>query len=56
MTERFVSVFGDREFMIAMVHLGALPGSSLHDAGAGPDGPVDGVRKDLRSLRAMWVG
>ena len=35
-----------------MVHLGALPGSPLHDAEAGLDGLVEGARKDLAALQA----
>jgi membrane complex biogenesis BtpA family protein len=35
-----------------MVHLGALPGAPLHDAGAGLEGLVEGARRDLRALQA----
>ena len=35
-----------------MVHLGALPGSPLHDAEAGLAGLVDGARQDLKALQA----
>ena len=35
-----------------MVHLGALPGSPLHDAKAGLEGLVEAARKDLRALQA----
>jgi len=51
-TGNFRRVFGDRKPVIAMVHLGALPGSPLHDAKAGIKGIVDGARKDLLALQA----
>jgi membrane complex biogenesis BtpA family protein len=52
MSVNFRKVFGDRKPVIAMVHLGALPGSPLHDAGAGLAGLVEGARKDLAALQA----
>jgi uncharacterized protein len=52
MSDRFGTVFGTAKPVIAMVHLGALPGSPLHDADAGLDGIVEGARKDLRALQA----
>lgn len=52
MTKRFASVFGGGKPAIAMVHLGALPGSPLHDAEIGMDGIVDAARKDLAALQA----
>jgi membrane complex biogenesis BtpA family protein len=52
MTGNFRRVFGDRKPVIAMVHLGALPGSPLHDAGAGLPGLVENARKDLAALQA----
>jgi membrane complex biogenesis BtpA family protein len=48
----FRRVFGDRKPVIAMVHLGALPGSPLHDGKAGIEGLVEGARKDLSALQA----
>jgi membrane complex biogenesis BtpA family protein len=45
-------VFGDRKPVIAMVHLGALPGSPLHDARAGIAGLVENAWKDLNALQA----
>jgi membrane complex biogenesis BtpA family protein len=48
----FRRVFGDRKPVIAMVHLGALPGSPLHDGKAGIEGLVEGARKDLTALQA----
>lgn len=52
MTAKFRRVFGARKPIIAMVHLGALPGSPLHDATAGIEGLVEGARKDLAALQA----
>lgn len=51
MTERFNAVFGARKPAIAMVHLGALPGTPLHDADAGMDGIVAAARRDLEALQ-----
>jgi membrane complex biogenesis BtpA family protein len=51
-SSNFRRVFGDRKPIIAMVHLGALPGSPLHDDKAGIDGLVEGARKDLAALQA----
>lgn len=45
-------VFAKTKPVIAMVHLGALPGSPLYDAGRGLDGLVDGARRDLKALQA----
>jgi membrane complex biogenesis BtpA family protein len=53
--ERFRQVFGVAKPVIAMVHLGALPGSPLHDAAAGLEGLVDGARADLLALQAAGV-
>ena len=50
--DRFRQVFGTAKPVIAMVHLGALPGSPLHDAEAGLEGLVDGARADLAALQA----
>ncbi len=50
--DRFSRVFGKRKPIIGMVHLGALPGSPLHDADAGLEGLVAGARADLRALQA----
>ncbi|HEY0855113.1 MAG TPA: BtpA/SgcQ family protein [Devosia sp.] len=52
MTDKFRRVFGTGKPVIAMVHLGALPGAPLYDAEAGIDGIVEGARKDLRALQA----
>ena len=53
--ERFRKVFGTGKPVIAMVHLGALPGTPLHDSEAGLDGLVAGARADLRALQAAGV-
>ena len=52
MTEKFRRVFGAKKPVIAMVHLGALPGAPLYDARAGIEGIVEGARKDLEALQA----
>jgi membrane complex biogenesis BtpA family protein len=54
-TQKFRSVFGAGKPVIAMVHLGALPGSPLYDAAAGLDGLVEGARKDLMALQRAGV-
>ena len=48
----FTRVFGPGKPVIAMVHLGALPGAPLHDAEAGLEGLVEGARRDLAALQA----
>jgi uncharacterized protein len=48
----FRRVFGAGKPVIAMVHLGALPGSPLYDAAAGLEGLVAGARADLHALQA----
>lgn len=55
MTETFRRVFGAGKPVIAMVHLGALPGTPLHDAAAGLEGLVTGARADLLALQAAGV-
>ena len=52
MTSKFKTVFGDKKPVIAMVHLGALPGSPLHDYEGGVEAIVEGARKDLKALQA----
>ncbi|NOZ33110.1 MAG: BtpA/SgcQ family protein [Alphaproteobacteria bacterium] len=52
MTAKFKHVFGALKPVIAMVHIGALPGAPLFDAEAGLDGLVAGAEKDLRALQA----
>ncbi len=48
---RFRKVFGGGKPVIGMVHLGALPGTPLHDAGSGLDGLVATARADLLALQ-----
>ena len=50
--DRFKRVFGENKPVIGMVHLGALPGSPLHDREAGLDGLVEGARRDLAALQS----
>lgn len=45
-------IFGNTKPVIAMVHLGALPGSPLYDADLGVEGLVAGARRDLAALQA----
>lgn len=52
MTTNFRKVFGDRKPVIGMVHLGALPGSPLHDGKAGIGGLVEAAWRDLTALQA----
>lgn len=47
----FNAMFGTAKPVIGMVHIGALPGSPLHDAGAGIDGLLTGARADLAALQ-----
>ena len=49
---RFQKVFGRKKPVIAMVHLGALPGTPLHDRDAGLEGLVEAARADLLALQA----
>ena len=48
---KFQKVFGRTKPVIGMVHLGALPGSPLHDSDAGLDGLVKAARADLTALQ-----
>lgn len=48
----FTRVFGRGKPVIAMVHLGALPGSPLYDAQAGIEGLIAAARADLDALQA----
>ncbi len=48
----FRRVFGAGKPVIAMVHLGAMPGSPLYDADAGIAGILQAARSDLRALQA----
>ncbi|MDE0521327.1 MAG: BtpA/SgcQ family protein [Boseongicola sp.] len=48
---RFLALFGTAKPIVGMVHLGALPGSPLHDAKTGIDGIVESARADLAALQ-----
>jgi uncharacterized protein len=48
----FRRVFGANKPVIAMVHLGALPGSPLYDADAGIAGLLAGAQADLKALQS----
>jgi membrane complex biogenesis BtpA family protein len=48
-------IFGAGKPVIAMVHLGALPGSPLYDAAAGIEELVAGARRDLSALQDAGV-
>ncbi len=52
---RFQTVFGTPKPVIAMVHLGALPGTPLHDADLGLEGLVEGAAADLEALQQAGV-
>lgn len=52
MTGNFEKVFGGIKPAIAMVHIGALPGTPLYDPDRGIDGLVEDARKDLVALQA----
>ena len=52
---RFEAVFGTPKPVIAMVHLGALPGTPLFDPERGLTGLVSGAEADLRALQAAGV-
>ena len=51
----FESVFGTPKPVIAMVHLGALPGTPLFNAEAGLEGIVEAALADLTALQAAGV-
>ena len=44
--------FGARaKVVIAMAHIGALPGTPLYDADGGMDGLIEGVARDVENCR-----
>ena len=49
---RFQALFGSTKPAIAMVHIGALPGSPLYDAEGGLEKLLADARKDLQALQA----
>ncbi len=50
MAGNFTRVFGSIKPVIAMVHLGALPGAPLHDPTGGVEAIIEAARKDLAAL------
>ena len=55
MNKRFEELFGTTKPIIAMVHLGALPGSPLFDAEAGLKGLIKNAAADLEALQGAGV-
>jgi membrane complex biogenesis BtpA family protein len=55
MSANFRRVFGTKKPVIAMVHLGALPGSPLHDQSGGIEAILEGARRDLSALQKAGV-
>ena len=55
MNERFLKVFNTKKPVIAMVHLGALPGSPLFDSTMGVNGIIENARNDMQALQAAGV-
>jgi uncharacterized protein len=55
MMSRFQRVFGTAKPVIAMVHLGACPGTPLYDAARGVEGILAAARADLLALQAAGV-
>ena len=51
MNGRFQKIFAGKKPAIAMIHVGALPGTPLHDEKAGIDGLVRNARSDLAALQ-----
>ena len=51
----FGALFGVPKPVIAMLHLGALPGRPQHDRAAGLESIVESVRRDLRALQDAGV-
>lgn len=52
---RFKQVFGPAKPVIAMVHLGAMPGTPLYDAGGGLEAILAAAAADLAALQAAGV-
>lgn len=52
---KFEAVFGTAKPVIAMVHLGALPGTPLYDSERGLSGLLSDAEADLRALQAAGV-
>ena len=52
MEDRFYKLFGTKKPIIAMVHLGALPGSPLYNKQSGISGLIKEAKKDLEALHS----
>jgi membrane complex biogenesis BtpA family protein len=52
---RFERLFGRQKPVIAMVHLGAMPGTPLYDAAGGIEAILRGAEADLAALQAAGV-
>ncbi|MHA1554580.1 MAG: BtpA/SgcQ family protein, partial [Alphaproteobacteria bacterium] len=51
-----VDLFGKKKkTVVAMAHIGALPGSPLYDADGGVNKLIDGVLADIEALQAGGV-
>ena len=50
-SDKLKAIFGTKKPVIAMVHLGALPGAPLHDHEGGLEALVEGAAKDLAALQ-----
>ena len=55
MIERLKNLFGTKKPIIAMVHLGALPGSPLFDSETGVEGLIYTAFSDLEALQSAGV-
>ncbi|MBB6030549.1 BtpA/SgcQ family protein [Oceanithermus desulfurans] len=53
--ERYETLFKTQKPVVAMVHLRALPGTPLYDAGGGMEAVVEAARADLAALLAAGV-
>ena len=51
MSANYQTLFGEKKPAIAMVHLGALPGSPLYEEHSGIGGIVEAARADLNALQ-----
>lgn len=49
------AIFGVEKPLVAMCHLGGLPGRPRHDAAAGMDGVVEALARDVEELQAAGV-
>ena len=51
----FDLIAGKTKIVIAMVHIGALPGTPLYDADGGLDKLIDGALADIERLQSGGV-